>query len=60
MRFVCQFNTSESVKVSQSNLKSEEDNFTQYNKKLRFWGSGSLYVFIEPISKVVGLIIQDT
>lgn len=60
MRFVCQFNTSESVKVSQSNLKSEEDNFTQDNKKLRFWGSGSLYVFIEPISKVVGLIIQDT
>ena len=60
MRFVCQLNTSELVKVSQSNLKSEEDYFTQYNKSLRFWGSGSLYVFMEPISKVVGFIIQDT
>ena len=60
MRFVCQINTLESVKVSESNLKSEENYFAQYSKDLRFWGSGTLYVFMEPQSKVVGLIIQDT
>ncbi len=60
MRFVCQIKTLESVKVGQSNLKSEEDYFAQYTKYLRFWESGTLYVFMEPKSKVVGLIIQDT
>ena len=60
MRFVCQINTLDSVKVNQSNLISKESYFPQYTKDLRFWGSGTLYVFMEPESKVVGLIIQDT
>ena len=60
MKFVCQIDTSESVKVIESNLTSDKDYFNRYTQHLQFWGSGTLYIFIEPSTKVVGLIIQDT
>ena len=60
MRFVCQINSLESVEVGHSNIRLTESYFEEYTKYLRFWSSGTLYVFMEPESKVVGLIIQDT
>ena len=60
MKFVCKIDSREEIKVRDTNLKPTFDFWGEYSNYLRFWGSGSLYVFIEPESKIVGYLIQDT
>jgi hypothetical protein len=60
MKFVCQINSSDEIQVQESNLKSEVSYFENVNKNLKFWGSGELFIFLEPNSKIVSYLIQDT
>ena len=60
MKFIGQIRTNKSIKVKDSNLISNEPYFDEYANHLCFWGSGELYVFIEPESRIVGMLIQDS
>lgn len=60
MQFVCQIDTFGKIETVESDLVFKGDYFEQYAKHLNFWGDGSLFVFIEPETKVVGYIIQNT
>ncbi|TSE06968.1 hypothetical protein [Aquimarina algiphila] len=60
MKFVCQISTTESVKVKESDVLNDNSLSIRDHQFLQFWGSGDLYVFIEPESKIVGYLIQDT
>lgn len=60
MKFVCQLNSSDEILVKESSLISNKNYFESANKDLKFGGSGTLFIFMEPVSKIVGLVIQDT
>ncbi|WP_273444984.1 hypothetical protein [Neolewinella agarilytica] len=60
MRFVCGLGWEKSVPLAYTNVdfgdKSKNNNITNLN----FWGDGTLYVFMEPQTKIVGMIIQNS
>lgn len=60
MRFVCHLNSCLSIKIVQSTLSFTTKYAKDYCYDLRFWGSGTLYIFMEPETKIVGFLIQDT
>ena len=60
MKFICQINSMDSIKVTQSDILNERIPFVEMHTSLSFWGSGTLFVFIEPESKIVGYLIQNT
>jgi hypothetical protein len=60
MQFVAQFTTEDRIKVSESTMVSEKSYFTRNTAAMDFWGGGSMYVFMEPGTKVVAIFIQST
>jgi hypothetical protein len=60
MRFLCQLMSFGEIKVASTNVQSFTSYMQQYFETLNFWGDGSLYVYIEPDSKVVCYTMQNT
>ncbi len=60
MRFLCQMGDYMSVKVSKTNVNPEDDWYKHYFEEMNFWGSGDLYVFFEPETKIACYFIQST
>lgn len=62
MRFVCQIDPGDTQKImaSRSELCPEKESHLEYMNNLRFWGSGTLYIFMEPETRTVCMFIQDT
>jgi hypothetical protein len=60
MRFLCQLMSFGEVKTAYTNVQAEKGYLQQYFETLNFWGDGSLYVFVEPESKVVCYTMQNT
>jgi len=60
MKFVGQINGEMNIPVADSNLVSEIDSFPNNSQSLNFHGDGSLYIFMEPETKIVGFTIQST
>lgn len=60
MKFVCQITSWNDVVVKYTNFVGEDDYEQELFSKMNFWCDGSLYVFIEPESKMVCYFIQNT
>lgn len=60
MTFVCQVSSFCDVKTVETNVTSKSDWMMRYFNHLNFWGDGDLFVFMEPESKMVCYIIQNT
>lgn len=60
MKFLCQFLTFGDIETEFTNIKCEDEYYQKYFNYMNFWCDGSLYVFIEPESKVLCYYIQNT
>jgi hypothetical protein len=60
MRLVCQLQSNVGVMTDYSNVNPEDEWFKQYFEQMNFWGDGDLFVFFEPESKVLCVMIQNT
>lgn len=58
MKFLCQF--SGGIDVVRTNAKIKDEWLRKDYQKLNFYGSGDLFVFFEPTSKVACYFIQNT
>jgi len=60
MKFVMQISSNTGIKTKHHNITSNKDFMLKYFENLNFWGDGYMYIFIEPQTKVVCYIIQNT
>ncbi len=60
MKFLAQFETTDIKAVRKVNVGPEDPQAQYYLDTLNFWCDGDLYIFFEPESKVLCLLIQNT
>ena len=60
MKFLAQFETTDLKTVKKVNVGPEDPQIQCYLDTLNFWCDGDLYIFLEPESKIVCLLIQNT
>ena len=60
MKFVAQLATYDKVKAKDSTMVSRKTYFEEDASAMNFWGGGSMYIFMDPMSKTVGILIQST
>lgn len=62
MRFLCQleYQYKDPVRTRHTNVIPQDPHFTNYFSEMNFWGSGDLYVFYEPASRIACYFIQNT
>ena len=58
MRYLCQMYGG--TETEETNIAGRDDWYQHYFEQMDFWGSGDLYVFFEPDSKVACYFIQNT
>lgn len=60
MKFLIQLESNDKVKLAKTDIYLKTESFRKYFEKLDFWGAGTLYIFIQPETKVVAFYIQNT
>lgn len=60
MKFVCGFTTDGKLPLAHTNLDFNDKYKNNNIAHLNFWGSGTLNVFLEPETKIVGMIVQTS
>lgn len=60
MKFVCQLMTFGRIPTKERNFKSSDEYLDEYYQFMNFWCDGSLFVFIEPDTKIVCYFIENT
>ena len=59
MKFLCQLGSFSDIKATFSNVEPTKG-MDEYFQKLNFWCDGNLYIFIEPTTKTMCYIMQNT
>ena len=59
MKFLCQLGSFSDIKSTFSNVVTT-DGMADYFEQLNFWCDGNLYIFIEPTSRTMCYIMQNT
>lgn len=60
MKFVCSLTTNGRLPLAHTNINFEGKYKNENIAHLNFWGSGTLNIFMEPETKIVGMIIQNS
>ena len=60
MRFVCGIGCYNTIPLKYTNVDFKDKNKNNSIAYMNFWGDGTLLVFIEPKTKIVGMIIQNS
>lgn len=60
MQFLIQLESNSKVKLAKTDIHLKTESYRKYFETLDFWGAGTLYIFIQPETKVVALYIQNT
>lgn len=60
MRFLGQISSYTDIPTVRTNVKNEDEFMQGYFNKLNFWGAGDFYMFFQPDSKVLCVLIQNT
>jgi len=60
MKFVVSMDSTKAKAIEKHHLSQEDANIVHYLDTLNFWLEGALYVFMEPETKVVCMLIQNT